>query len=105
LTTPPKNAQAASSHGRHPARPPLVVEATLTRHAFDREYKSSLYSRAAIADYWIVNLVLEVGRRPMASDAAPYGWTYEALTVLRPGASVTTLAAPFVAILVADLLP
>jgi len=43
-------------HGRHPARPPLVVEATLTRLAFDREYKSSLYARAAIVDYWIVNL-------------------------------------------------
>jgi len=38
-------------------------------------------------------------------DAAPYGWTYEALTMLRPGVSVTTLAAPFASILVADLLP
>jgi hypothetical protein len=81
---------------------------SLTRLAFDREYKSSLYARAAIVDYWIVNLVdrvLEVRRRPMTSDAAPYGWTYEELIVLGPDASLTPLAAPFASILVADLLP
>jgi Uma2 family endonuclease len=92
----------------HPARPSLVVEVSLARLAFDREYKSSLYARAAIVDYWIVNLVddvLEVRRRPVTSDSAPYGWTYEALTVLDPRASVTPLAAPFASIRVADLLP
>jgi hypothetical protein len=59
-------------------------------------------------DYWIVNLVdrvLEVRRRPMTSDAAPYGWTYEELIVLGPDAFLTPLAAPFASILVADLLP
>src|SRR5262245_28723298 len=94
--------------GGHPTRPALVVEVSLTRLAFDREYKASLYARAAIVDYWIVNLadrVLEVRRRPMTSDAAPYGWTYGALTVLGPDASVTPIAAPLVSILVADLLP
>jgi len=94
--------------GGHPARPPLVVEVSLTRLAFDREYKASLYARAAIVDYWIVNLVdrvVEVRRRPITSDAAPYGWTYEAMTMLGPGASITPLAAPFASIRVADLLP
>jgi Uma2 family endonuclease len=92
----------------HPARPSLVVEVSLARLTFDREYKSSLYARAAIVDYWIVNLVddvLEVRRRPVTSDSAPYGWTYEALTVLDPRASVTPVAAPFASIVVADLLP
>jgi putative restriction endonuclease len=92
----------------HPARPALVVEVSLTRLAFDREYKSSLYARAATVDYWIVNLVdrvLEVRRRPITSDAGPYGRTYEATTVLGPDASVTPIAAPFASILVADLLP
>jgi Uma2 family endonuclease len=92
----------------HPARPSLVVEVSLTRLAFDREYKASLYARAAIVDYWIVNLVdrrLEVRRRPMTSDAAPYGWTYETLTVLEAADSVTPLAAPLASILVGDLLP
>jgi len=94
--------------GGHPARPALVVEVSLTRLDFDREYKASLYARAAIVDYWIVNLVdrvVEVRRRPITSDAAPYGWTYEAMTMLGPDASVTPLAAPFASILVADLLP
>ena len=94
--------------GGHPVRPALVAEVSLTRLAFDREYKSSLYARAAIVDYWIVNLVdrvLEVRRHPITSDGAPYGWTYEALTVLGPDASVTPLAAPFASVLVADLLP
>ena len=94
--------------GGHPARPALVVEVSLTRLDFDREYKASLYARAAIVDYWIVNLVdrvVEVRRRPITSDAAPYGWTYEAMTTLGPDASVTPLAAPFASILVADLLP
>jgi Uma2 family endonuclease len=94
--------------GGHPARPALVVEVSLTRLDFDREYKASLYARAAIVDYWIVNLVdrvVEVRRRPITSDAAPYGWTYENMSMLGADASVTPLAAPFASIRVADLLP
>jgi Uma2 family endonuclease len=40
----------------HPARPVLIVEVSLSRLGFDRERKGSLYARAAIADYWIVNI-------------------------------------------------
>ncbi len=92
----------------HPARPALIVEIALTTLDFDREFKSSLYARAGIVDYWIVNLVervLEVRRRPISSEAAPYGWTYEELTVLGASDAITPIAAPFVSILVADLLP
>jgi len=92
----------------HPSRPALVVEVSLTRLVFDRTYKASLYARAAITDYWIVNLVdrvLEVRRRPMTSDTGPYGWTYELLTVLGTGESVTPIAVPFASIPIADLLP
>jgi len=49
--------------------------------------------------------VLEVRRRPITSDAAAYGWTYEATTVHGPDASVAPIAAPLASILVADLLP
>jgi len=94
--------------GGHPSRPVLVVEVSLTRLAFDRDYKSSLFARAAIADYWIVNLVdrvLEIRRRATTSDHAPYGWAYEEFTVLGPGESVSPIAAPFASIPVADLLP
>jgi Uma2 family endonuclease len=51
----------------HPSRPVLVVEIALTRLALDRGEKASLYARAGVEDYWIVNLVdniLEVYRDP-----------------------------------------
>jgi Uma2 family endonuclease len=92
----------------HPARPVLIVEVSHSRLGFDRNYKASLYARAAVTDYWIVNLVdrvVEVRRGPMTSDASPFGWTYERLTISRPDEMVTPLAAPFASIAVADLLP
>jgi Uma2 family endonuclease len=93
---------------QHPARPVLIVEVAHASLAFDREFKSSLYARAGITDYWVLNLVdqvLEVRRGPVTSDAAPYGWTYERLTVLGHGDTVAPVAAPFATIPVADLLP
>ena len=92
----------------HPSRPVLVVEVADTSYRTDREEKTSLYARAGIADYWIVDVVhntLEVHREPEASPAAPYGWRYRSVETLRPPATVTPLAAPGRAIPVADLLP
>ena len=92
----------------HPERPVLIVEVALSRLAFDRRQKASLYARAGIADYWVVNLVdriLEVYREPIAALAAPYGFRYRSVTRFRPTATVIPLAAPSAAILVADLLP
>jgi len=92
----------------HPSRPVLIVEVAESRLAFDRRHKSSLYARAGIADYWVVNLVdrvLEVYRDPVAAAAAPYGFRYRSVTRLRPPATVTPLAAPSAVIPVADLLP
>ena len=40
----------------HPERAALVVEVALSSLAFDRRHKGSLYARAGVADYWIVNL-------------------------------------------------
>lgn len=92
----------------HPERPVLIVEVSQSRLAFDRRDKASLYARAGITDYWVVNLVdrvLEVYREPVAAPAAPYGFRYRSVTRLRPPATVTPLAAPSAAIPVADLLP
>jgi len=92
----------------HPTRPVLIVEVAESRLAFDRRQKASLYARAGITDYWVVNLVdrvLEVYREPVAAPAAPYGFRYRSVTRLRPTATVTPLAAPSAAIPVADLLP
>ena len=92
----------------HPARPVLVVEVAESSLAVDRGDKASLYARAGLADYWIVNLVdhvLEVHRDPAADPRAPYGWRYGSILTLRPGDTVIPLAAPAAAIPVVDLVP
>ena len=75
---------------------------------FDRRQKGSLYARAGIQDYWIVNLVdrvLEVYRDPAPDPAAAYGWRYRSVTTLVPPAIVVPLAFASSQIVVADLLP
>src|SRR5262249_15092715 len=41
----------------HPSRAVLVVEVSESSLVFDRGHKGSVYARAGIQDYWIVNLV------------------------------------------------
>jgi Uma2 family endonuclease len=92
----------------HPARPVLVVEVAQSRLALDRNHKGSLYARAQLQDYWVVNLVgrvLEVYRGPAVDTEAPFGWSYASRQTLGPEASVAPLALPAVAVRVADLLP
>ena len=92
----------------HPSRPELVVEVALASLALDRGEKASLYARAGVADYWIVNLVdnvLEVYREPVADPRGAYGWRYASVATLRQGDSVTPLALPGSAIPILDLLP
>ena len=79
----------------HPERPVLIVEVSLSRLGFDREHKGSLYARAGITDYWIVNLVdrvVEVYRDPAPDAAALHGSRYRSLEVLRATDSITLLA-------------
>ena len=40
----------------HPSCPPLVLEVAEATLPLDRNHKSSLYARAQIPDYWLVNL-------------------------------------------------
>jgi Uma2 family endonuclease len=92
----------------HPERPVLVVEIAMSRLGFDREHKGSLYARAAIGDYWIVNLparLVEVYREPMLDATAPFGWRYRNVTEHGPAEHVSPLAVPTAAIAVSDLLP
>ena len=92
----------------HPAQPVLIVEVALSRLRFDREDKGSLYARAQIADYWIVNIParrLEVYRQPVPDDTAIFGWRYGQALTLGAEARVSPLAVPAAAINVADLLP
>ncbi len=97
----------ADCEQNHPTGAELVVEVSDTRLSYDRRRKGSLYARAGIADYWIVNQVqcqVEVYRVPIADVRRPYGHRYSSRTDLRPPATVTPLALPRVVIPVTDLL-
>jgi Uma2 family endonuclease len=100
---------APSDYGPdHPSRPLLTVEVAESSLALDRSHKGSLYARARLADYWVLNLVdrvLEVYREPVADPEAPFGWRYGRREVFDPSTTVAPLAAPQAAIRVADLLP
>jgi len=92
----------------HPTSAALIVEVADSSLAFDRDQKGSLYARARVADYWIVNLVdrvLEVYRDPGPDPTAAYGWRYRFLLTLSPAEDVPPLALPGVRLNVGELLP
>jgi len=89
--------------GAHPRSAVLVVEVAESSLAFDRREKALLYARAAIPEYWIVNLadrVLEVHREPAAQG-------YGKIVVLAAGDELTPLGVPAggIAVTVDSLLP
>lgn len=86
----------------------LVVEISYSTLADDRVKKLSLYARALIQEYWIVNVKdrqLEVHRSPIAQSDLPYGFGYAERRVYAETESVSPLIAPDASILIADLLP
>ena len=92
----------------HPSHPVLIVEVAESSYRVDHQYKASLYARARVADYWIVDLAHEalgVHRDPEPSPEASYGWRYRDVMALRPPATVAPIARPGTPIPVADLLP
>jgi Uma2 family endonuclease len=93
--------------GGHPVRPVLVVEVAGTSLAWDRDVNGSLYARARVEDYWIVNLVdrvLEVHRHPVPDPSAPQGWRYGVSEAFAPSSAIAPLALPGARIAVASLL-
>ncbi|HTO12174.1 MAG TPA: Uma2 family endonuclease [Candidatus Binatia bacterium] len=92
----------------HPSHPRLIVEVAESSYRIDHEYKASLYARAGVPEYWILDLVhqtVEIHRGPEESAAARYGWRYRSIATLQPPATVAPLLAPDRPIAVADLLP
>ena len=92
----------------HPSRPVLTVEVSESTLVIDRRHKGSLYARAGLADYWIVNLidrVVEIYRDPIPDSRAPFGWRYSRREIFDASARVTPLAAPEASIPVASFLP
>lgn len=92
----------------HPARPVLVIEVAATSFFLDRKHKGSLYARAGLIDYWILDLAhrrLEVHRDPAPDTSTPFGWRYSSVEYLDADATVAPLAALDARVRVSDLLP
>jgi len=91
----------------HPTTALLIVEISDSTLLHDRGIKSSLYAKAGIEDYWIVNLVdrqVEIYRQPQRDAGKRCGHGYATMTVLNAGANVAPLGLPGAAIAVSDLL-
>ncbi len=91
----------------HPTTALLVIEISDTTLAADRTTKASMYARAGIEDYWIVNInenLLEVQRAPVDDAGATFGASYSSVQTLSVGQSIAPLCAPERLVQVADLL-
>lgn len=92
----------------HPTTAALIVEVSESSLSYDRRRKGSLYARAGISDYWIVNLVhrrLEVYRDPVPDANEHYGHRYSTRTNLTAPATISPLALTRAVVAVADLIP
>ena len=92
----------------HPDQPVLLVEVAETSLESDRQHKGSIYARARVPEYWIINLVdslLEVYRDPIPDPDAPFGWRYGSTARLGARDFISPLAAQQARVAVADLLP
>lgn len=86
----------------------LVVEVSDNTLVFDCGAKASLYARAGIPEYWILNLqdrVLEVFRDPAVDVDQPFGYIYKSATRYTVGQNLSPLAANESSVSVSDLLP
>lgn len=91
----------------HPTTALLVVEVADSSLRLDRK-KANAYAAAGVPDYWIVDVgghQVEVYREPVADPREPFGFRYASAVTLRPGASISPVAAPHATVAVADLLP
>lgn len=92
----------------HPTSAALIVEVSDSTISEDRRWKGSFYASAGISDYWIVNLQkrqLEIYRRPIPDDAAPFSFAYSEIRILNEKDKVSPLAKPRAVIKVSALLP
>jgi Uma2 family endonuclease len=86
----------------------LVVEVSDDSLERDRSTKGSLYARAGIPEFWIVNLIdrqIEVFRNPLPSNESYFGFAYGEVHVFTYGSYISAVAAPSNPVLADDLLP
>ncbi len=92
---------------RHPSTADLVIEVSVTSLAYDRCEKASLYARAGVPEYWILNRntrSLEVYRDPRPDPEAPFGVGYGSRRVFGEQEECAPLFVPDRAVRVAELL-
>ena len=81
----------------HPTSADLIVEVADSTLAYDRTEKASLYARAGVRDYWIINVIssrLEVYRDPIADPSQPFGHGFGSCTTYLLESEVAPLFAP-----------
>lgn len=92
----------------HPTSALLVVEVSDTTLTSDRGRKASLFARAGLAHYWIINLIdehLEAYSQPVSDPSQPHGFAYGNYQVFRRGQELALPGKPIQRIQVTDLLP
>ena len=81
----------------HPTHAVLVIEVAHSSLPYDRTVKTSLYAKAGIPEYWIVDIEhrqLEVYREPIESPDSAFGYTYRVRMLLQPSDTIAPLARP-----------
>ena len=87
---------------RHPTTAVLVVEVSDASLEFDRSRKQAVYARAAVPEYWILDLA---DRLEVCRDPDPGAGVYRRRQVLTPADEVTPTSFPAVRLPVSALLP
>ncbi len=77
----------------------LIVEISDTTHRYDSREKASLYAKAGVSDYWIVNLdkkpaQLEIYRHPQPDESQRFGYSYGEIKTYQSGEVILPLNAP-----------
>ncbi len=92
----------------HPTEAVLIVEVSDSTLTYDRKIKGSLYAKAGILDYWILNLIdaqLEVYRDPRPDPKSDSGYYFDSSIVLNQDNYAQPLALTDLSVCVADILP
>ena len=92
----------------HPTTAVLIIEVADTSLRYDRKVKGSLYAKAGIAEYWILNLnnrQLEVHLDPEVDNAAEYGLSYRTKQEYSSEQIISSVAGTEATIAITDLLP
>jgi len=87
-------------HKEHPSVAHLVIEVARTSQAYDRGTKGPLYAEMGVPEYWIV----DVPNRTIEVHREPAGDRYARVETLGPGAVITLVAFPDVAVPVVRVL-